>query len=136
MKNKSDNIVKNSGGVSVKSITYMYYMASILILFGAGIGGVIDNILFDVVFLIGALMYFFCYLLKPKEKDNVRLKRIENMNVFAGILFTISSVLKMGWIPSLGKGLWVLFFALAVVFVIYAFIIVFVVKDKKDSKKK
>lgn len=126
---------KKSDGVSVKSITYMYYMASIFILFGVGIGGVIDHVLFDVAFLVGALMYLFCYLLKPKDDDNIRLKRLENMNVFAGMLFTISSVLKMGWIPSF-KGLWILFFALAVVFVVYAFVIVFVVKDKKELRKK
>lgn len=139
MKNKFDNTCRGAGkksdGVSVKSITYMYYMASIFILFGVGIGGVIDHVLFDVAFLVGALMYLFCYLLKPKDDDNIRLKRLENMNVFAGMLFTISSVLKMGWIPSF-KGLWILFFALAVVFVVYAFVIVFVVKDKKELRKK
>lgn len=137
MRINNQNTNTESGSISIKSITYMYYMASILIIFGVGIGGMVQHIVFDVSYLIGAILYLICYIIKPKDKKNIRLKRLDNMNVFAGILFTISSILKMGWFPYLSQqNMWILFFTLAVVFVMYAFVIVFVIKEKKDAKKK
>lgn len=134
MKNKN-HCLKD---ISPKSVTYMYYLASILILFGVAVGGVVNNnVIIDTAYLFGGILYFVTYLIKPKAKQNIRMKRLDNMNAFAGILFIMSAIFKMGYFASLGSNLWILFLSLAVVFMIYALVImIFTDKSKKNNTTK
>lgn len=120
--------------ISEKTITYMYYLAAIMILFGVAVGLAVEkNIIVNIIYLLGGILYYGCYLIKPKSKNDIRSRRLDNMNAFAGILFVVSALFKLELFTSLGTNLWVLFLTMAVIFMAYSFIIT-LVSEKKTQK--
>lgn len=130
-KKKEDNSQKTSF-FSSKNISYLYYLSSVLILLGVGIGGLTDNLLLNIIYLIGAILYFAVYLIKDKEQA-IRLKRLDNMNALAGIFFILSAIFKMGFLREFGANLWILAFAIASVFMIYALVIMNLTGKTKEK---
>lgn len=99
---------------------YLYIGSSLLLLFGAAMG-LMRLLIFDLVYLIGGLGYMLYFLLAPKGMQlELRTSRLVKMNLWASLLFVISAGARMGLLDRYGAGLWILFLALGLVFMLYA----------------
>lgn len=109
---------------------YLYIVSSLMLVFGAALG-IVQHIAYDYIYLLGAVGYGLYFLLAQDKDAPLRERRLVRMNVFASLLFIISAVFRLGYLPaSYGQQLWVLFMLLGLVFMLYANL-VFVWSKKK-----
>ncbi|MDY6122516.1 MAG: hypothetical protein SPI72_05530 [Porphyromonas sp.] len=67
------------------------------------------------VYAIGATLYTLYFLLQPHKKFPTRKRRLLRLNLIAGLLFISSAVFLFR-----SSTMWILFFALAMVFATYS----------------
>lgn len=115
---------------------YLYIVSSLLLILGAALG-LMGSIILDLVYLTGALGYMLYFLLEPRGQQlDLRTSRLVKMNLLASLLFVLSAVARLGLLDSYGQGLWILCFALGLVFMIYANIIgIYSPRNKSHEKQ-
>lgn len=107
----------------ISKYKYLYLGSSLLLILGAALA-LTRMLVFDLVYLAGAFGYMLYFLLAFRgEVLPLRTSRLVKMNLLASLLFLISAVARLGYLDAYGAGLWILFFALGLVFMIYANII-------------
>lgn len=104
-----------------------------MLILGAGMG-LMGHWVFDAIYLLGGIGYGLYFLLASRRNQSVREQRLSRMNVFASLLFIISAVARLGYLDAYGQGLWILFFALGLIFMLYANVVGLYIKDNKDAK--
>lgn len=107
-----------------------------MLIVGAALG-IMRMLIFDVVYLLGGLGYMLYFLLAFRgEKLPLRTNRLVKMSLLASLLFVISAVARLGYLDAYGAGLWILFFALGLIFMVYANIIgLYAPSDKSTSRQ-
>lgn len=114
---------------------YLYIVSALMLLTGAALG-MMHHIVFDAVYLLGALGYGLYFIVASDSKANIRTKRLVRMNVFASVLFVISALARFGLLDAYGQQLWILFLLLGLVFMLYTNAIsIFRGKNDKKNKK-
>ncbi|MDO4707400.1 MAG: hypothetical protein Q4A61_03120 [Porphyromonadaceae bacterium] len=99
---------------------YLYLGSSLLLIFGAALG-LMESLVFDLLYLLGGLGYMLYFLLAPRGQQlDLRTSRLVKMSLLASLLFILSAVARLGYLRAYGQGLWILFFVLGLVFMIYA----------------
>ena len=107
---------------------YLYIVSVLLIISGAALA-LTEHRLFDVLYGLGAVGYGLYYVLAP-ERDASRLLR--RMGVFSGLLFLLSAVARFGVFDSFGRGAWLVFLALGLVYMIYGNVLLYMDEKKKN----
>lgn len=109
--------------------TVTYYASTILLIIGAALG-IKHRLGVDIIYMIGGVGYTLTYMFAPVTDLSVRERRLIRMNIFAGLLFMTSGVFRF-----LGRGQaeWVLFFALAMVFMIYGSVALMITESHKKK---
>lgn len=112
---------------------YLYLMSSLMLISGAALA-LTGHIVFDIVYLLGGLGYLLYFLIAPERQQSLRTSRLVKMSLLASVLFIISAVARFGYLDAYGQQLWILFFALGLIFMLYANIIGLYTKDKSGTK--
>ncbi len=99
---------------------WLYILASSLIIVGAlPVFGANEWLKF--VYTLGVLGYTLYYLIyNVKNKEDLLERRIVRLNRFASILLLVSVLDRFGFLDKYGQNLWVFFLGLALVFILYA----------------
>lgn len=108
---------------------YLYIVSTLMILSGAALG-MVEHLAFHLIYLLGGAGYLLYYLIAPEEHLPLRERRLIQMNAFAGLLFVVSGVARLGVFDAWGAKLWILFLLLAVIFMIYANLVLANIRSK------
>jgi len=114
-----------------KQYKYLYIVSVLLLLSGAALA-VIDHPVFDIIYGLGAFGYTAYYLLTPTDELTGTLRRAVRMGVFSGLLFLLSAVARFGVFDSFGRGAWLVFLALGLVYMIYGNVLLSMDEKKKN----
>lgn len=98
---------------------YLYIVSALMLISGAMLG-IVGNIIFHIIYLLGAVGYLTYYIIAPSKGIGIREKRLVRMNAFAGLLFIVSAIARFRVLDAWGQKLWILFLTLGVVFMLYA----------------
>ena len=96
-----------------KQYKYLYIVSVLLLLSGAALA-VIDH------------------LLTPTDELTGTLRRAVRMGVFSGLLFLISAAARFDTFASFGQGLWLVFLALGLIYMIYGNVLLYIDERKKQ----
>lgn len=102
---------------------YLYIIASLMLLSGAALG-LYGHIVFDALYLLGAVLYLVYHLLGMRTQGTLRQRRAWNMQIFASLCFVVSAIFRLGFFASYVQGGWVLSLTIGVVFMLYANVVV------------
>ncbi len=99
---------------------WLYIIASSLIIVGAlPIFGL--STLLKFVYAFGVLGYTLYYLFyNTEDKQSLFEQRIIRLNRFASVLLLVSVFARFGILDKYGQNLWIFFLVLALVFILYA----------------
>lgn len=111
---------------------YLYIVSALMLLSGAALG-MVRHIIFDVIYLLGAVGHGIYFIVAADPKAELRTKRLVRMNVFASLLFALSGLARLGLLDTYGQQLWVLFLLLGLIFMLYANLVGL---WSQDNKKK
>ncbi len=114
-----------------KQYKYLYIVSVLLLLSGAALA-VIDHSVFDIIYGLGAFGYTAYYLLTPTDELTGTLRRAVRMGVFSGLLFLISAVARFDTFATFGQGLWLVFLALGLIYMIYGNVLLYIDERKKQ----
>lgn len=114
-----------------KQYKYLYIVSVLLLLSGAALA-VIDHPVFDIIYGLGAFGYTAYYLLTPTDELSGTLRRAVRMGVFSGLLFLISAVARFDTFATFGQGLWLVFLALGLIYMIYGNVLLYIDERKKQ----
>ena len=106
---------------------YLYIVSVLLIISGAALA-LTEHRLFDVLYGLGAVGYGLYYVLAPEQDAS----RVARMGVFSGLLFLLSAVARFGVFDSFGRGAWLVFLALGLVYMIYGNVLLYMDEKKKN----
>ena len=104
---------------------YLYIVSVLLIISGAALA-LTEHRLFDVLYGLGAVGYGLYYVLAPERDASRLLRRVARMGVFSGLLFLLSAVARFG------RGAWLVFLALGLVYMIYGNVLLYMAEKKKN----
>ncbi len=101
-------------------LQWLYILASSLIIIGAlPVFGASEWL--KIIYAIGVLAYTIYYLIYTnKGKEDLLEQRIVRLNRFASILLLVSVLDRFGFLDKYGQNLWVFFLGLALIFILYA----------------
>ncbi len=105
----------------VQKLQWLYVLATLTLIFGAL--PLFANASFGrVLYAVGAVAYALYYLLYHFVNQELSLlkKRIIRLNTFASVLLIISAVARFGYLDRYGQNLWIFFLGLALIFIVYA----------------
>lgn len=111
----------------MKEYPWLYQIGSILVLTGTAFA-IKGWDWTGWIYLAGAILYTLYYLLLPHKQMTIRYRRLVRMAFFSGILLIVSA----GFMIQ-HNNLWILIFALALVFAIYSTILLLIAKRKGDN---
>ncbi|MDO4692308.1 MAG: hypothetical protein Q4A64_05495 [Porphyromonadaceae bacterium] len=97
---------------------YLYIVSALMLITGAALG-IVHHIVFDAIYLLGAIGYGLYFILAADSNADIRTKRLVRMNVFASVLFVVSALARFGLLDAYGQQLWILFLVLGLVFMLY-----------------
>lgn len=106
-----------------RSYRYLYIVSCLMLVSGAALG-IVGHVVFDVIYLLGALGYGLYYLLIPAQGLGVRMRRLVRMNVFAALLFLLSGSNRLGAFSQYGQQLWIVLLLLGLIFMVYANVVI------------
>ncbi|GAD05846.1 hypothetical protein HQ45_07285 [Porphyromonas crevioricanis] len=98
----------------MKDYPFLYQSGAILLILGSALHIALWSYA-PWLYALGAGLYTLYFLLQPHKSYEVRERRLIRMNLFSGLLFITSAVFLLR-----NSTMWILFFALAMVFAIYA----------------
>ena len=107
---------------------YLYIVSVLLLLSGAALT---EQLLFDILYALGAVGYGLYYVLAPERDASPLLRRVARMGVFSGLLFLLSAAARFGLFDGFGRGAWLVFLALGLLYMIYGNVLLYL-----DDKKK
>lgn len=110
---------------------YLYIVSVLLIISGAALA-LTEHRLFDVLYGLGAVGYGLYYVLAPERYASRLLRRVARMGVFSGLLFLLSALARFGVFDSFGRGAWLVFLALGLVYMIYGNVLLYMDEKKKN----
>ena len=110
---------------------YLYIVSVLLIISGAALA-LTEHRLFDVLYGLGAVGYALYYVLALERDASRLLRRVARMGVFSGLLFLLSAVARFGVFDSFGRGAWLVFLALGLVYMIYGNVLLYMDEKKKN----
>ncbi|KGN98511.1 hypothetical protein HR11_08205 [Porphyromonas macacae] len=105
----------------------LYICSGLLLIIGA-FSGFIRELWVNIVFALGAAGYLLSFMLTPPKNKDLRSRRLHRMGFLSGLLFGISAAYRF-----IGREQqeWLLFFALGLVFMIYANLLTITRKNKQ-----
>lgn len=109
---------------------YLYIVSVLLLLSGAALA-LTKHLLFDILFLAGALGYGLYYLLAPEASAPKIIRRVARLGVFSSILFVLAGVARFGLFDGYGQNAWLVFLSLGLVYMIYGNILLHLDERKK-----
>jgi len=110
---------------------YLYIVSVLLIISGAALA-LTEHRLFDVLYGLGAIGYGLYYVLAPERDASRLLRRVARMGVFSGLLFLISAAARFDTFATFGQGLWLVFLALGLIYMIYGNVLLYIDERKKQ----
>ncbi|MFC4665583.1 hypothetical protein [Falsiporphyromonas endometrii] len=113
----------------MKEYPWLYRIGSVCVIIGTAFA-IKDWSWTPWVYLFGAILYTLYFLLMPHKQMTLRYRRLVRMAFFSGILLIISSSFMLRH-----NNLWILLFALAMVFAIYSTVLLALNKDKDGEDK-
>ncbi len=109
---------------------YLYIVSVLLLLSGAALA-LTEQLLFDILYALGSVGYGLYYVLAPERDASPLLRRVARMGVFSGLLFLLSAAARFGLFDAFGRGAWLVFLALGLLYMIYGNVLLYL-----DDKKK
>ena len=107
-----------------------YRVGSLLLIFGAA-SRLVRFVPGDYLYALGAVLYLLSYALTPVADLDTRTRRLYRMNVLSGAFFVVSAILVFVRADSL----WLLFFAIGVIYMIYASMLLLFKKGSAEQGK-